>query len=785
MLRLYQTPSYELWWQPDDGTFCLQTPGRKIIAVPGVEYINRGKPRHLSGAGLESGRISQESFYDVHGHGQSIQIHYLAASGLALSLRIRLYQTRPFVLMRISVTNVGSDTAVIRRFFLRSMPGGIQTTAEPRGFFTNGWYAHSPAGYLDRTSETYSTNYPYFSEYTPSFTFSRDLRFGRKGLFISELVGAVITQNEALVGGCISAADQFVHYLADISADFNLFELQSLADDIPLDVGASLSSEWLYLEWVPLPNVDPFAQYAFAIKRHMNLNSPAVVPLGWRSRDDEVQDLSEAGFFDVIAGLALFNRELPVKRIEVCSGYQSEAGDWSRRNEDKFPHDSGWIAKRIVGSGMIPEITLSPLIVFPHSAISQNHSDWLLRTDRNAHFTMNLPMGAVRCLDVTHPAAYAYLTRIIGEIVNQWGYKGIRLAHMYIGSVNGQRYNQRMTRAQALYRAYRCIREAAGSDIFITANQSPYGPAIGLVDSMAVSESSELTWQTETKSTWTRKTSDRELSCIRNSLLNTLNRAWMNGRLWINESGTLTLDQQISTLTMEELLTQITIFGLSGSAVTLSDNLASVKPEIQELLAVLFPPLLEGLDVVDQFDATLPEVAVVNVGRSWGHWQLVALFNWSDEFVERDLPASLNLDIQTAYHLVDFWEQRYFLMKSDSAWPVLHLDPHGVVLLSLRPVVTETAHLVATTFHISQGGEIIDFITENCHASVNMDIGRTARGSVWLALPEKPHQLYLNGKPLDLSSVRTVASGVFSISFVVHNTAELLVSWCEDKFNGA
>ena len=170
MLRLYQTPSYELWWQPEDGTFCLQTPGRKFQSVPGVEYIYRGKPRQLSGAGLESGRISQETIYDVHGHGQLIQIHYLAASGLALSLRIRLYQARPFVMMRISVTNVGSDSAVIRRFFLHSIPGKIQTTAEPRGFFTNGWHSLSPAGYLDQTAEVWSTDYPYLAQYTPSFT---------------------------------------------------------------------------------------------------------------------------------------------------------------------------------------------------------------------------------------------------------------------------------------------------------------------------------------------------------------------------------------------------------------------------------------------------------------------------------------------------------------------------------------------------------------------------------------------------------------------------------------
>ena len=185
MLRLYQTPSYELWWQPDDGTICLQTPGRSITGVPGVEFAYRGKSRQLSGTELESGRISQETLHDAHGHGQLIHIHYLATSGLALSLRLRLYQTRPFVLLRISVTNVGSESVVIRRFFIRSTPEGIRTTAAPRGFFANGWHSLSPAGYLDKDMASFSSDIPYLLGHSPSFTAGRDIRFGRKGTHIS------------------------------------------------------------------------------------------------------------------------------------------------------------------------------------------------------------------------------------------------------------------------------------------------------------------------------------------------------------------------------------------------------------------------------------------------------------------------------------------------------------------------------------------------------------------------------------------------------------------------
>ena len=131
MLRLYQTPSYELWWEPSDGTICLKSPGRVLEGVPGVELTYKGKLRHVSGADLVSGRIAQETINDMHGLGQIVHIHYLEIFGLAMTLDIRLYQTRPFVLLRLSVTNVGVETVKIRRFYIRTTPTGLQATSKP------------------------------------------------------------------------------------------------------------------------------------------------------------------------------------------------------------------------------------------------------------------------------------------------------------------------------------------------------------------------------------------------------------------------------------------------------------------------------------------------------------------------------------------------------------------------------------------------------------------------------------------------------------------------------
>ncbi len=62
------------------------------------------------------------------------------------------------------------------------------------------------------------------------------------------------------------------------------------------------------------------------------------------------------------------------------------------------------------------------------------------------------------------------------------------------------------------------------------------------------------------------------------------------------------------------------------------------------------------------------------------------------------------LSERVAYHVVDFWEQRYLSMGRGAPRPILHIPPHGVVLLSVRPQHPDPHLCLSTTFHISQGG---------------------------------------------------------------------------------
>ncbi|MGC9468594.1 MAG: glycoside hydrolase family 36 protein [Anaerolineae bacterium] len=774
--RLLQSPSFELSWEPRLGVFRLESPGRLFEGEPGIEYLQGHHVYTLTASELTAGRETETEREDAHGQAHEIEIHYQETQGIALSLRMRLYPARPFALMQLSATNVSPGTLRLRRFFLRSRPQGIVMTAPPSGCFVNGWQSWSPARFRPASARAFRPGHPVRWLHGPMIHNPGTPWGGQPGRFWSEMVGAVVTSREALIGGAVSTSRQFAQLWADVRPAHLQVMLQTQLDDVPLDVGESRHSEWFYIEWVPLPNGDPFAQYAHAVARQLSLPSIGRSPTGWCSWYVYGDEVSEAHVIDNLASAALLADELPLSVIQIDDGYQSAWGDWSTHNE-KFPHSLSWIAERIRGSGFKPGLWLAPLVAERRSRLAREHPDWLLRNSAGRPVNAGLVYRSLgRALDPTHPDVTALLRETIDTAVNSWGYGYLKLDFLYAGALQGRRHNPKMTRAQALHHALTVIREAAGPDTFLLGSGVPFGPALGLVDAVRVGPDTAPQWAPDFWGLSRLVDQNPALPSLRNSLRSAAARAWMHGRWWVNDPDVLILRENKSELTEEEVLAQITLVGLSGGSVLFSDDLDDLPIERRALASVLLPPLLDGMDTIDLLESEMPEVVMVPVARPWGRWRLVALFNWTEEPVERELPEAITLSERKAYHIVDFWEHRYFLLGPGALRPVLHLPPHGVVLLGLRAMLP-APHLVSTTFHISQGAEITQWRLDEGEVTFTLDVGRLAKGSVWLALPSRPEAVYLDDKQLPEKAVRAVASGIWSISFSLNREGVVRVLW--------
>jgi len=778
--HLLQSPSFELSWQPERGVFRLESPGRYLEAGPGIEFVRHKRSHTITFAELTAGRAVQEKIQDAHGEADELHIHYQETLGLALSLRIRLYSCRPFVLFQLSVVNVGTDPVGLRRLFVMTPPEGITTAAAPSGFYVNGWQSWSPAGYRPLGSTQFRPSLLERWLQGPMIHNGQTPWARQADRFWSETVGAVVTPREALIGGIASTADQFGQMWADLRPGHLQIMLQTQLDDITLAVGESQHSEWYYLEWVPLPNSDPFAQYAHAVARQMSASPKRTTPTGWCSWYMYGNNVSESVVMENLASAALLADEVPLRVLQLDDGYQSAWGDWASRN-DRFPHSLSWLADRIRGSGFEPGLWLAPLVVERSSQIVHAHPDWLLRGKRGRQVKTGLVSSFVgRALDPTNPEVIAFVRDVVKTAVDDWGFRYLKLDFMYAGALRGRRHNPQLTRAQALRRAFQAIRDAAGPDTYLVGCGAPLGPAVGLVDAMRIGPDTAPSWAPAFRGLGRLVVQNPALPSLRNSLHHVATRAWMHGRWWANDPDALLMRDTKTALTDDEVLAQTTLLGLCGGLSMLSDDLDDIAPERRALASTLMPPLLDGMDVLDLLSSRMPELAIVPVARPWGRWRLIGLFNCTETPVERELPDAVMLDGRRDHHVVDFWGRHYFLMVPGAPRPVLHIPAHGVVLLGIRQVKTQP-HLVASTFHISQGAEITRCEVHEHLMELELAPRRLATGAVWLALPARPTQVTLDGKVLPEKAIRAIAYGVWSVTCRVDRSGTLKVRWAPEE----
>ena len=780
MEPLLTSPSFDLSWDSSRGLLLLASPGRNLALTAGVEVLQGGHARTVASEDLTAGRVSEASIVDAHGAVDQIEVCFQEARGVALQLRARLYPSRPFALLQLVLTNVGPQPMDVRRFFVRTAQGGIRASGDPTGIYTNGWQSASPAGYcplIDRSVQLPKWCRLTAASVLPEVQLSR--KGARSGRWWSDTVGAIATAREALIVGGASLADQFVQVTGHVDptwSDHCSVMVQSQADDSPLAAGTSRTSEWFYLEWVPLPNTDPFAQYAFAVVRQMQVPSPRPPVGGWSSLHLPDERVAEADVMENLASAALLADEVPLTIIQLDRGYHDPAGDWDALNP-RFPHTLKWLSDRVTGSRFAAGLWLSPLVASSRSALVREHPEVLLCGRRGKPVRLGpLPDQGCRALDPTHPLVQEHIHDMVDRAVHDWGYSYLKLDMMYAGALHGARYDASITRAQSLRRAFQIAREAAGPATYLVGCGSPLSPAIGLVDAMRISPDAAPVWQAGHRPfrSWLR--GGAAAPSLQPSVRNVITRTWMHNRWWVNDPDSLLLRDAPTRLTSDEVLAHLTLVGLSGGSVMLSDDLDNLLPERRAWAAALFPQLLDGMDVLDLFESAMPEVVVVPVARPWGRWQLIGLLNWSADPVEVMLPDPIQLDPRKAYHLVDFWERRYVQLRPGALRPVFHLAPHGASLLGLR-MVSADPHLVATTFHISQGAEVNQCAVEPTRMTLSIDIGRRASGELWLALPSRPSVVAVGDQQLSPDAVRAIAAGVWAIPCRINRSAVIVVDW--------
>ena len=328
--------------------------------VAWVSYRRQGNGKlyrvYLTGQGCS---IHEGQVTDVHGTGRQQIIHYpVNSDGIELTYRINAYEQQPFLLLQLSLCNLSREPIYPKEMCLfeaASSADGCVQLSKPVGglcFFKVGWHGWGYAGL--RHYEEYNTSSKLGFLTDSSYTNPVTAKPRGRGRFWSEGWGILADGWVAMLAGFVSTAHQFGQVYACTRPGQETLMLITQADEVRLDPGETCASEWGYLQYVPLPNPEPAADFVMAVARQMQARVPAAPPPPmWTHWYHFYHNISEQLFLQNLDALTEVRKDIPYQVVELDDGYQSAWGDWTTTNS-KFPHGLAQLAADITLKGFTP-----------------------------------------------------------------------------------------------------------------------------------------------------------------------------------------------------------------------------------------------------------------------------------------------------------------------------------------------------------------------------------------------------------------------------------------------
>jgi len=310
--------------------------------------------------------------------------------------------------------------------------------------------------------------------------------------------------------------------------------------------------------------------------------------VGWCSWYQYFHDVTEA---DIASNLALAD-PWPFDVFQIDDGYQAAIGDWLDTNA-RFPSDLAGLAGSIRASGRTPGLWLAPFLVAPDSEVVRHHPDWIAR-----HLVDGVDTGPLRTwwnppwgggedgfmygLDTTHPGVAAHLEAVAAAVVDA-GFPYLKLDFTFSPSVDGGYVDPARTPAERVRDGFAAIRRGAGPDAFLLGCGVPLANVVGLVDANRIGPDVAPTWSLDPSAEVVAGYLGSQPATA-HAFTNTLTRAYMHRRLWLNDPDCVMLRTEGTGLSPAAARTWAHTVGLSGGMALVSDDLALLGADARALL---------------------------------------------------------------------------------------------------------------------------------------------------------------------------------------------------------
>jgi hypothetical protein len=392
-------------------------------------------------------------------------------------------------------------------------------------------------------------------------------------------------------------------------------------------------------------------------------------------------------------------RPFGLEYIQVDEGFQRWHGDWE--GNARFPHGMKWLADRIRALGLKPGLWLAPYVISEPTDVFQHHPDWLLRhpdgrlkrvgpwPSEDSDWARNENPKRYG-LDITHPAAAAWLADLFDTVGSRWGYEMVKIDFVDWSLLAAHRYHDpSVSRAEAYRKGFEIMRRALGPGCHIQ-DCGPGPVTVGLLDSMRVELDQNYGFRGQAWKQYFLESASSAPAAAK--------RYYFHKRTWINDADHVCLN----LLSLSQAQAAATLIALTGGNVLSGDRLPDLDPTRLEILKKVLPSYGEAARPVDLFDTDRHAIFALAIRKPFGAWVVVGLFNASEtDPLERTLPLErLWVDPARTYLAYDFWNEG--LRGAVSGQLRVTIPPASVTLLALHEK-RDVPQVLSTDRHVLQG----------------------------------------------------------------------------------
>jgi hypothetical protein len=520
------------------------------------------------------------------------------------------------------------------------------------------------------------------------------------------------------------------HFQFSASEGFQTYQAICDFDGFPLQPGQSIRTETLMLEIRdnPFSSLENWAERVRAHYQPKIWSPPPVGWLGWAWVDCFHSENYEAV---VLRNAAAIQRRLAGFGVEyiwisignIRDGYP---GNWLEVDQTNFPSGIHSLTQQLRGKGIKPGFwcglfwicsALTDLVNELDDALLRDETGGRLITNPEWRYgkAADQPRNERPCcyaLDGSHPKTLAFLKKVF-ETYRAWGIRYFMIDFLEGGAGSlgrfpyPQHHDPKLVAGPEVYRnALKTVREAAGPDTYLLSSTGPTFHNVGLVDGVRVGNDYGEGRAISPESYFYPATfvinAARFWTSHHHASSNMAANYFMHQKLFLCDSGNvLTVDRPIP---FGDAQIAATIFGINGGPMMLGDDLDRLSEDRLSLIKKCLPRVANHIFPVDLFESVYPDypkIFHVRLETDWDAWDLLALFNYSDDPLRQTISLEkIGLNPDSEQTVWEFWNEQF--LGTVTGQLDVTLPPHSARVFRLARTRLHP-WLLSTDMHVLQG----------------------------------------------------------------------------------